>query len=241
VIECNLRASRSMPFVSKATSVNLISLAAAAILNGKIPSLPRGDHSMTHVCVKAPQFSFMQLEGADPQLGVEMRSTGEVACFGNTFHEALIKALIAVGFKIPKPNGNILITVGGVQLKDRILNLAKDLIDLGFTVYATEHTAEYLRKRGGLQVAILHKISEPERKPNILDYLVEGRLELIINIPSTLVLEKFASMLEDEYLIRRKAVELGVPVLTTYEAAEAFVQGLKMLRNRELKIPYTAV
>jgi carbamoyl-phosphate synthase large subunit len=241
VIECNLRASRSMPFVSKATGVNLISLAAAAMLNGKIPSLPRGDHTMTQVCVKAPQFSFMQLEGADPQLGVEMRSTGEVACFGNTFHEALIKALIAVGFKIPKPNGNILITVGGVQLKDRILNLAKDLIDLGFTVYATEHTAEYLRKRGGLQVAILHKISEPERKPNILDYLVEGRLELIINIPSTLVLEKFATMLEDEYLIRRKAVELGVPVLTTYEAAEAFVQGLKMLRNRELKIPYTAV
>jgi carbamoyl-phosphate synthase large subunit len=100
---------------------------------------------------------------------------------------------------------------------------------------------EYLRKRGGLQVSVLNKISEPERKPNILDYLVEGKLELIINIPSTTVLEKFASMLEDEYLIRRKAVELGVPVLTTYEAAEAFVEGLKMMSKRELKIPYTRV
>jgi len=237
VIECNLRASRSMPFVSKATNVNLISLAASALLNEKIPFLPRGGHSMTQVCVKAPQFSFMQLDGADPHLGVEMRSTGEVACFGSTFYEALIKALIAVGYKIPKANGNILITVGGVQLKDRILNLTKDLIDLRFNVYATEHTAEYLKKKGGLQVKILNKISEPERKPNILDYLVEGKLELIINIPSTTVLEKFASMLEDEYLIRRKAVELGVPVLTTYEAAEAFAKGLKMLYKRELKIP----
>ncbi|MFN3621673.1 MAG: carbamoyl-phosphate synthase large subunit, partial [Nitrososphaerales archaeon] len=123
VIECNLRASRSMPFVSKGTGVNLISLAASAILGGKIPLLPRGDSSMKQVCVKAPQFSFMQLDGADPHLGVEMRSTGEVACFGSSFFEALIKALIAVGYKIPKPNGNILITVGGIQLKDRILNL----------------------------------------------------------------------------------------------------------------------
>ena len=237
VIECNLRASRSMPFVSKATNVNLITLAASALLNEKIPLLPRGDHSLTQVCVKAPQFSFMQLDGADPHLGVEMRSTGEVACFGSTFYEALIKALIAVGYKIPKTHGNILITVGGVQLKDRILNLTKDLIDLKFNVYATEHTAEYLERKGGLRVKILNKISEPERKPNILDYLVEGKLELIVNIPSTTVLEKFASMLEDEYLIRRKAVELGVPVLTTYEAAEAFVEGLKMIYKRELKIP----
>lgn len=237
VIECNLRASRSMPFVSKATGVNLISLAALAILNGKIPTLPRGDSSMTQVCVKAPQFSFMQLDGADPHLGVEMRSTGEVACFGRSFFEALIKALIAVGYKIPKPNGNILITVGGIQLKDRILNLTKELIELNFNVYATEHTAEYLEKKGGLCVKVLNKISEPERKPNILDYLVEGKLELIINIPSTSVLEKFASMLEDEYQIRRKAVELGVPVLTTYEDAEAFVEGLKMIHRGELKIP----
>ncbi len=237
VIECNLRASRSMPFVSKATGVNLISLAALAILNGKIPTLPRGDSSMTQVCVKAPQFSFMQLDGADPHLGVEMRSTGEVACFGRSFFEALIKALIAVGYKIPKPNGNILITVGGIQLKDRILNLTKELIGLNFNVYATEHTAEYLERKGGLCVKVLNKISEPERKPNILDYLVEGKLELIINIPSTSVLEKFASMLEDEYQIRRKAVELGVPVLTTYEDAEAFVEGLKMIHRGELKIP----
>ncbi|MEM2883629.1 MAG: ATP-grasp domain-containing protein, partial [Nitrososphaerales archaeon] len=237
VIECNLRASRSMPFVSKATGVNLISLAALAILNGKIPTLPRGDSSMTQVCVKAPQFSFMQLDGADPHLGVEMRSTGEVACFGRSFFEALIKALIAVGYKIPKPNGNILITVGGIQLKDRILNLTKELIELNFNVYATEHTAEYLERKGGLCVKVLNKISEPERKPNILDYLVEGKLELIINIPSTSVLEKFASMLEDEYQIRRKAVELGVPVLTTYEDAEAFVEGLKMIHRGELKIP----
>ncbi|MEM3074066.1 MAG: hypothetical protein QXK20_04925 [Nitrososphaerales archaeon] len=192
---------------------------------------------MTQVCVKAPQFSFMQLDGADPHLGVEMRSTGEVACFGRSFFEALIKALIAVGYKIPKPNGNILITVGGIQLKDRILNLTKELIELNFNVYATEHTAEYLERKGGLCVKVLNKISEPERKPNILDYLVEGKLELIINIPSTSVLEKFASMLEDEYQIRRKAVELGVPVLTTYEDAEAFVEGLKMIHRGELKIP----
>ena len=233
VIECNLRASRSMPFVSKLTGVNLMKIAASAILGEKLGSYSRGDTHLSKVGVKVPQFSFMQLEGADLNLGVEMQSTGEVACLGEDFNEALLKALIAAGYKIPEPGGNIFISVGGPELKKRIFSLAADFINLGFKVYATEHTANFLNQLG-VEVNILNKIGEPERKPNILDYLVERKIELIINIPSTTVLEKYVDMLEDEYQIRRKSAELGVPVLTTYEGAEAFVNGLKWIQKNNL-------
>jgi carbamoyl-phosphate synthase large subunit len=233
VIECNLRASRSMPFVSKLVGVNLMEIAASAILGNSIKPFVQQYRDLSRVGVKVPQFSFMQLEGADPHLGVEMQSTGEVACFGESFYDALIKAFVAAGYRLPKPDGNILITVGGPILKKRVLPLVEDLQKLGFNIFATEHTADFLIRNGFQGITVLHKIGEPNRKPNLQDYLVQGRLDLIINIPSTTVFEKYAKMLEDEYLIRRKAVELGVPVLTTFETARVFVQGLAWIKTNK--------
>ncbi|MEM3615483.1 MAG: carbamoyl-phosphate synthase (glutamine-hydrolyzing) large subunit, partial [Candidatus Methanomethylicia archaeon] len=138
VIECNLRASRSMPFTSKVNAINLMKLASYPILGEKIPLNDFNGFSSTIVGVKVPQFSFMQLKGADPILGVEMRSTGEVACLGESFPEALYKALLSAGFKIPENGSNILITVGGLELKEKILSIAKIFGKLGFNIYATE-------------------------------------------------------------------------------------------------------
>ncbi|MHC1629001.1 MAG: carbamoyl-phosphate synthase (glutamine-hydrolyzing) large subunit [Candidatus Nezhaarchaeales archaeon] len=224
VIECNLRASRSMPFVSKVKAVNLMKLASHALMDEKIPWKGDDEPPPIAVGVKVPQFSFMQLEGADPVLGVEMQSTGEVACLGETFPEALYKALLAAGFKIPSSGGNILITVGGMELKKKILPLAKYFKALGFNIYATEHTAEFLMEEGFNDVKVLYKIREPSRKPNIMDALLNREIDLVINIPSSITLDKYAEMLKDEYIIRRKAVELGIPVVTTLETAYALLK-----------------
>ncbi|MHC1601248.1 MAG: ATP-binding protein, partial [Candidatus Nezhaarchaeales archaeon] len=224
VIECNLRASRSMPFVSKVKAVNLMKLASHALMDEKIPWKGDDEPPPIAVGVKVPQFSFMQLEGADPVLGVEMQSTGEVACLGETFPEALYKALLAAGFKIPSSGGNILITVGGMELKKKILPLAKYFKALGFNIYATEHTAEFLMEEGFNDVKVLYKIREPSRKPNIMDVLLNREIDLVINIPSSITLDKYAEMLKDEYIIRRKAVELGIPVVTTLETAYALLK-----------------
>jgi carbamoyl-phosphate synthase large subunit len=240
VIECNLRASRSMPFVSKIKGVNLMDAGADAIL-GKSLEIYLGKHAPTFkVGVKVPQFSFMQLEGADPLLGVEMQSTGEVACFGENFFDAYCKALGSSGFKIPM-SGTVFITVGGTELKKRTLNSVRKLAELGYKISATEHTGEFLSKHGIQDVKILHKISEVNKQPNISDALSQRKIDLIINIPSSMALEKFADMQEDEYKIRRKAVELGVPVLTNVENIDIFVRGLSWLRSKEITIaPLTA-
>lgn len=238
VIECNLRASRSMPFVSKTSGLNLMKLAADAIIEGRIdPNVKRRPRA--RFGVKVPQFSFMQIDGADPILGVEMQSTGEVACFGNDFFDALSKALVAAGYTLPKPSSGIMITVGGREFKEKVAPIAKALIELGYKIYATEHTADYLKEYGLGQVEVLYKISEPDRKPNIMDYLLEEKLQLIINLPGAMTIEKYAGMLEDEYLIRRKAIELGVPVITNLETAKVFVEGLKWLAKHEPTIGLT--
>ncbi|MCX8141471.1 MAG: carbamoyl-phosphate synthase (glutamine-hydrolyzing) large subunit [Candidatus Nezhaarchaeota archaeon] len=226
VIECNLRASRSMPFVSKVKAVNLMKLASYALLGEKIPWRGGDEPPPIAIGVKAPQFSFMQLEGADPILGVEMQSTGEVACLGETFPEALYKALLAAGFRVPISEGNILITVGGVELKKKILPLAKGFKALGYNICATEHTAEFLIEEGLNDVKVLYKVSEPHRKPNIMDALTNREINLVINIPSSITLDKYVNMLKDEYTIRRKAVELGIPVVTTLEAAYALLKAV---------------
>ncbi|MDH2901845.1 MAG: carbamoyl-phosphate synthase (glutamine-hydrolyzing) large subunit [archaeon] len=235
VIECNLRASRSMPFVSKMKGVNLMDASADAVLNRSIESYLEKHAPTFKVGVKVPQFSFMQLEGADPLLGVEMQSTGEVACFGENFFDAYCKALGSSGFKIPM-SGNVFITVGGTELKKRTLNSVRKLAEMGYKIFATEHTAEFLSKHGLSDVDILYKISEKERKPNISDALADRKVDLIINIPSSMALEKFADMQEDEYRIRRKAVELGIPVLTNVENIDVFVKGLSWLRFKEITI-----
>ena len=232
VIELNIRASRSMPFVSKLVRINLINLASRAVLGHSLPEIPK-DHwtKISNYGIKVPQFSFMQLEGADIVLGVEMQSTGEAACFGESFYDALSKALISVGYNLPE-EGTALITIGGEENKEKLLQTAASLKDLGYKIMATEHTAEFLSEKIG-DVGIVYKISEPERKPNIADLLFERKIDFIINIPSTSTLEKYVGMLYDEYQIRRKSLELGIPVLTTPEIAESFVKTLEWLQENE--------
>lgn len=237
VIELNIRASRSMPFVSKLVKTNLISLASKAILDKPLPKIPENKwQKINNYGIKVPQFSFMQLEGADIALGVEMQSTGEAACFGNSFYDALSKGLTSVGYNLPD-KGSALVTVGGAQNKEKLLPTIAKLKQLGFKILATEHTAEFFEEKIG-QVEIVHKISEPDRKPNISDLLYERKIDFIINIPSTSTLEKYVGMLDDEYQIRRKSLELGVPVLTTIELADSFVKTLEWLRtNKTTKEP----
>jgi len=232
VIELNIRASRSMPFVSKFVKINMINLAAQAILGKKISSIPQSMWANTGVHgIKVPQFSFMQLEGADIVLGVEMQSTGEAACFGNSFYDALSKGLTSVGYNLPK-TGSALVTIGGVENREKLLQTSALLKNLGYKILATETTAEFFTKKLG-EVTVVHKISEPERKPNIADLLYEKKIDFIINVPSTSTLEKYVGMLYDEYQIRRKSLELGIPVLSTIELAESFVKTLEWLQKNE--------
>ena len=232
VIELNIRASRSMPFVSKLVGINLISLASRAILGMKFPEVPTDLwRRIPNFGIKVPQFSFMQLEGADLILGVEMHSTGEAACFGESFYDALTKGLTAVGYNLPS-SGTALVTVGGVDNKAKLLPTVEQLQGLGFNILATEHTAEFFEERLGA-IKVVHKISEPERLPNIADLLYQRKIDFIINIPSTTTMEKYVGMLEDEYQIRRKALELGIPVLTTQELASAFVNALEWMRTHQ--------
>jgi len=231
VIECNLRASRSMPYVSKTRGVNLIELATLAILGKKfrdvrVSELP----SIRHVGVKVPQFSFMRLSGADPVLGVEMLSTGEVACLGENFADALSKALESADFKIPPTGGSVLITVGGEELKKKVVPLGKALSKMGFKIYATEHTAETLRKAGVNDVSVLHKVREVDKNPNIVDYLQKGKIDLVINIPMPNNAGKYSDILKDEYTIRRLAIEFNIPVVTNLELASALT---KVLEKRD--------
>jgi carbamoyl-phosphate synthase large subunit len=228
VIECNLRASRSLPYVSKTRGVNLIEVSTAIMLGKtlralgitKLPLVP-------HVGIKVPQFSFMRLTGADPVLGVEMLSTGEAACIGENFADALLKALQSVEFEMPKEGSSVLVTVGGEQMKRRVVPLARNLRDMGFMIYATEHTADALRRAGLTDVTVLHKVKEAEKKPNILDYLLERKVSLVINIPATNSDGEKSDILEDEYTIRRLAVEFNIPIVTTLELASALVKVLK--------------
>jgi len=233
VIELNIRASRSMPFVSKLIKTNLINMAAQAVLGKELPKVTPDKWKKTPIHgIKMPQFSFMQLDGADIVLGVEMQSTGEAACFGDSFYDALSKGLISVGYNLPK-TGTALITIGGAENKEKLLQTMATLKHLGFKLLATEHTAEFLEEKQIGDVEIVHKISEPERKPNISDLLYERKINFIINIPSTSTLEKYVGMLNDEYQIRRKAIELGIPVLTTPELAESFVKTLEWMTHNE--------
>ena len=226
VIECNLRASRSLPYVSKTRGINLIEVATAVILGRSLREIGvLNPPPIKHVGVKVPQFSFMRLTGADPILGVEMLSTGEAACLGENFADAFLKALLSAEFKLPNDGGSVLITVGGERMKREVVPLAKTLERMGFKIYATEHTSDVFRKAGLKSVTALHKVKNPEKKPNILDYLTNGRISLVINIPSSNSVKD--EIREDEYTIRRLAVEFNIPVVTTLELASALVRAMK--------------
>lgn len=239
VIEANIRASRTMPFVSKFIGINLIKLAARAMTGHALPSEVKDLWLKTSgFGIKVPQFSFMQLEGADIVLGVEMQSTGEVACFGKSFYDALSKAYIAAGYSLPA-KGSALITVGGQRNKEKILPLVTKIASMGYDIHATEHTTEFISKNSkSVKLNLVFKISEPDRKPNISDLLFDRKIDFIINIPSTSTAEKYLGMLDDEYQIRRKAVEMGVPVLTTHEAASSFINTLEWVRKNTPTLAY---
>ena len=237
VIECNLRASRSMPYVSKTRGVNLIEVATQLMMGKRLKDLGiLGLPPVKHVSVKVPQFSFMRLSGADPVLGVEMLSTGEVACLGENFVDALSKALLSADFKIPSIGGSILITVGGKELKRQIVPLARQLSQMGFKIYATEHTAEAIVDAGEKDIFVLHKVGEVDEKPNIADYIRQGKIDLVLNIPLSDTSGEQEDVLRDEYTIRRLAIEYNVPVLTNLEMASALV---KILREEEDDYKFT--
>ncbi|MCX8150364.1 MAG: carbamoyl-phosphate synthase (glutamine-hydrolyzing) large subunit [Candidatus Bathyarchaeota archaeon] len=229
VIECNLRASRSMPFVSKTRGVNLIELATLAMLGKKFNQVLKTCElpPFRHVAVKVPQFSFMRLSGADPVLGVEMLSTGEVACLGENFADAFSKALQSAEFRMPPKNGAVLITVGGDEPKRRAVELARAFEEMGFTIYATKHTAEVIRNHG-VKVTELLKVKEANVNPNnILDYLQEHKIDLVINMPMPNKRTNYTEVLTDGYIIRRQAVEFNVPVIVNLELASTLVKVLK--------------
>ena len=233
VIECNLRASRSMPFVSKTRGINLIELATLAMLDKKYEEVLKtcGLPPANHFGVKVPQFSFMRLSGADPVLGVEMLSTGEVACLGENFDDAFSKALQSAEFQMPPKDGSVLITVGGEEPKRRVVPLARAFEEMGFKIYATKHTAEVLKAAGISSVSVLSKVKESGENPNILDYLQNQKIDLVINVPMANKQRNYSDVLTDGYLIRRQAVEFNVPVITNLELASALVRVLKQRDN----------
>jgi carbamoyl-phosphate synthase large subunit len=218
-----------MPFVSKTRGVNLIELATVAMLGKKIDEQLKACElpPIHHVGVKVPQFSFMRLSGADPVLGVEMLSTGEVACLGENFADAFSKALQSAEFRMPPQGGAVLITVGGDEPKRRVVSIAKDFEDMGFKIYATEHTADVLRASGLKQVETLYKVKEATANPNILDYLQDQKIDLVINVPMSTRRTSFTDVLSDGYIIRRQAVEFNVPVITNLELATQLAKVLK--------------
>ena len=228
VIECNLRASRSFPFVSKILRANFIDI-ATRVMTGQYVSQVNGSFlDLDYVGVKAPQFSFTRLEGADPILGVEMTSTGEVACLGDDFDEAFLKSLLAVGY--PLSIKNVLLSTGPVEAKAAFLQSARVLKDLGATLYATSGTAEFLRGNG-LSATVLHWPLEGT-SPNTIEYLSQGKIDLVINIPKNYQEEE----LTNDYLIRRRAADFSIPLITNIQLAQRFVEALARKCVADLQI-----
>ncbi|MDD5657945.1 MAG: carbamoyl-phosphate synthase large subunit, partial [Elusimicrobia bacterium] len=223
VIECNLRVSRSFPFVSKVSGVDLVEIATEAIMGLPAERANPSAFELEHVGVKAPQFSFTQLRGADPVLGVEMASTGEVGCLGDDVHEAYLKALLSVGFRVPKEN--VLLSTGPLESKARFLASARKLREMGYTIFATRGTADFL-KWNGVEAIPLHWPLEPQ-KPNVLDHIQNRRIELVVNIPKS----DEEDELNNDYIIRRAAADYGVPLITNLQCAELLVEALPKARN----------
>src|SRR3989339_879375 len=228
VIECNLRASRSFPFVSKVFKINFIEIATKALMGKKIDSIGRSSFELDYVGVKAPQFSFSRLKGADPMLSVEMSSTGEVGCLGKDLHEAFLKSIISVGYKIPKKN--ILLSTGPVETKAELLSSIGQLMKKGYQLFATPGTHNFLKNNGINSEVLQWPLDKIE--PNILTYLSEGKIDLVINIPKNE--EKFE--LDNDYTIRRKAIDLNIPLITNIQFAKRFIKALKRYKISDLSI-----
>ena len=228
VIECNLRASRSFPFVSKVFKINFVDLATKIIMGKRVPKIDKSSFDLDYVGVKAPQFSFTRLKGSDPILGVEMASTGEVACIGDDFNEAFLKSLISVGFVMPKKN--ILLSTGPIDSKSEFLGSTKMLHELGFKFYATKGTADFM-KVNDVKADVLHWPLD-NKEPNTLSYIADGKIDLVINIPKNIEKEE----LDNDYLIRRRAVDFGVPLITNLQLAKRFVEAVNRVPAENLKV-----
>jgi len=216
VIEVNLRASRTFPFISKVTGVNFIEVFVDALFKDEIPTIPIAPLDFT--AVKAPQFSFSRLTGADPVLRVEMASTGEVACFGEDVEEAYLKAIIATGGNVPAKG--IFISLGGDEKKAKFLESARLLSTLGLPLYATEKTSEFLRAHD-IETTMLYKIHE-QKAPNVLIYFADNKIDLAINIVDGHIKKE----LDDDYAMRRYAVDHNIPLFTKVKQARLFAKAL---------------
>jgi carbamoyl-phosphate synthase large subunit len=228
VIECNLRASRSMPFVSKVLKSNLIELATKIMLGVPVEKPHKSVFELDYVGVKAPQFSFSRLAKADPVLGVDMSSTGEVGCIGEGFYEAILKAMFSVGYRVPKKS--ILLSTGPARSKVELLNSAKALRDRGHKLYATRGTQQFLRN-AGVEAHVAYWPDEKE-SPNTIELIRSREVDLVVNIPKDLS----DTELNNDYSIRRSAVDYNVPLITNARLASAFILAFCRMSEDDLVI-----
>ena len=228
VIECNLRASRSFPFVSKILKRNFIETATKIMLDVPYSRPDRSEFDIDRIGVKASQFSFNRLSNTDPVLGVDMSSTGEVGCLGDDLNEALLNALIATGYSIPKQN--ILLSSGGAKGKVQLLEPAQNLVKNGYNIYATAGTAKFLKDNG----VECTTVSWPDEngENNVIDLMAQHKFDLIINIPKNQTKRE----LTNGYHIRRNAIDHNIPLITNARLAKAFIEAFCALKLEDIKI-----
>ena len=232
VIECNLRSSRSFPFVSKVLKRNFIETATKIMLNAPYSKPDKSEFDIDRIGVKASQFSFARLQNADPILGVDMSSTGEVGCIGDTLEEALLDALIATGYKIPSKEKGIMVSSGGAKEKAALLDSAIMLVKAGYTIYASEGTARYLNENGAKATAVAWPDEQVKGEENIMDMIHDHRFDLIINIPKN----HSKRELTNGYRIRRGAIDHNIPLITNARLACAFIESFCTLGLNDLQI-----
>ena len=229
VIECNLRASRSFPFVSKVLKINFIELATRVMLGLPVEKPSKNLFDLDYVGIKASQFSFNRLQKADPVLGVDMSSTGEVGCLGDDTNTALLKSMLSVGHRIPKKN--ILLSTGSAKQKVAMLDAAKMLIENGYNLYATGGTSKFLNENGIKNTLVLWP-SEEGDEPKALDLLHDHTIDMVVNIPKNLT----SSELSNGYKIRRAAIDLNVPLITNARLASAFIYAFCTTKLEDIDI-----
>jgi carbamoyl-phosphate synthase large subunit len=229
VIECNLRASRSFPFVSKVLKINFIDIATKVMLGLPVEKPAKNAFDLDYVGIKASQFSFSRLQGADPVLGVDMSSTGEVGCIGVDSPEAILKAMLSVGQRIPQ--SAVLLSTGSAKQKAAMLDAAHQLHDKGYKIYATGGTHQFLNDNG---IPALHAYwpSQADQHPQALDLLHNRQVDLVVNIPKNLT----STELSNGYKIRRAAIDLNVPLLTNARLASAFIEAFTTLSLDDIEI-----